>query len=417
MRLGRSSRGPLRAGGLSAAAAGALMIGVLGAVPSHASPTLEPGAPHYEMPFPCGQQWTGTTRSSHRPSQMSIDFNRPGDLGDLLVSAAPGVVTRVADTGSTSYGRYVVVDHGDGHSTLYAHLKSVWTTLGQQVDQGSVIGLVGESGGVTGAHLHFEERLDNSVQQPAFHGAAFLFGTTGASANCPDVPLAGDWDNDQIDEVAVFRRASAGGVFRLARPDGTVEAIRFGRGSDAPVAGDWNGDGQTDVGVRRPGRSTFLLRGADGTSTSLRLGRRTDVPVTGDWNGDRITDVGVWRPGVATFHLLLAPGVVQTVPLGSVGSQPVTGDWNGDGSTDLGVFDPASATFTLRITGADGTAWYTTLTFGAGSDIPVTGDWNGDGVTDVGTWTPSTATYSLRTAPTTGRSTATVTTQRFGRAR
>ncbi len=416
MRLRGWTPGPV-VGWLPIAVAGVLLGGVLAAAPAQASPTLEPGAPAYELPFPCGQQWLGTTRGSHRPSQMSIDFNRSGDLGDLLVAAAPGVVTRVANTGSTSYGRYVIIDHAEGHSTLYAHLKAVWTTPGQQVDQGAVIGLVGDTGGVTGPHLHFEERLDSQVQPPAFHGTGFAFGTTIASTNCPDVPLAGDWDNDRVDEVAVFRRAQAGGMFRLAEPDGTAEAIRFGRGSDVPVAGDWNGDGQTDLGVRRPGRRMFLLRNDDGTSTPVRLGRRADLGVTGDWNGDQITDLGVWRPRVATFHLLHAPGVVEKVRLGSVGSQPVTGDWNGDGRSDLGVFDPATATFTLRVTGADGTAWYSTLTFGLGSDIPVTGDWDGNGVTDVGTWTPSTATYSLRTAPTTGRSTATVTTQRFGRPR
>ena len=334
-----------------------------------------------------------------------------------MVASAPGVVSRVADAGNTGYGRYVIVDHGDGHSTLYAHLGSVWTTPGQRVDRGATLGLVGESGGVSGPHLHFEERVGSQVRQASFHDIAYTFGTTVASANCPDVPLAGDWNNDSLDEVAVFRRAAAGGVFRLYRAGASPEAIRFGRSGDTPVAGDWDGDGGTDVGVRRPGKRTFLLRNADGTSTSVRLGWRMDVPVTGDWDGDGVTDVGVWRPSVATFRLRKEPGVVETISLGTTGSQPVTGDWNGDGASDVGVFDPGTATFTLRITTNDGTPGLTAVTFGSGTDIPVTGDWDGDGVSDVGTWTPSTATYSLRTVPQTGRTTATVTTQRFGRRR
>jgi murein DD-endopeptidase MepM/ murein hydrolase activator NlpD len=62
----------------------------------------------------------------------------------------------VANLGDVSYGRYVVVDHGDGASSLYAHLSAAWVALGQRVDQGTLIGRVGESGNVTGPHLHLE---------------------------------------------------------------------------------------------------------------------------------------------------------------------------------------------------------------------------------------------------------------------
>jgi len=395
----------------------AVAASVLSAAPASASLAAEPAGPDYEMPFPCGEEWTGTTRSSHRPSMNAIDFNRTDDLGDIMVSAGPGVVSRVADAGDTGYGKHVIVDHGDGQSTLYAHLTSFWVTAGQQVDQATILGLVGESGGVTGPHLHFEERLDDAVQQPYFHDTGYTFGTTMASLNCPDVPLAGDWNNDGTDEVAVFRRGAVGGVFRLFVADATPQAISFGRSSDTPVVGDWDGDGQTDVGVRRPGRRTFLLRAADGTSTAHRLGARTDVPVTGDWNGDGLTDVGVWRPARAKFRLLNESGEFDVVGLGSVGSIPVTGDWNGNNVTDVGVFDPATGTFTLRTVSSDGTAVLSTVAFGADSDLPVTGDWDGDGRTDVGVWAPDTAMYSLRVIPRSGRTTGTVLTQRFGHRR
>lgn len=104
---------------------GTLLAGLLLAAPASASPVEE-----YEMPFPCGDRWTGGTRSSHRPSPWSIDFNRSGDLGDLVVAPAPGRVSRVADTGNTSYGRYLIIDHANGYSTLYAHLKVAWVTTG-----------------------------------------------------------------------------------------------------------------------------------------------------------------------------------------------------------------------------------------------------------------------------------------------
>ena len=62
----------------------------------------------YEMPFPCGAgAGTGSTRSSHSPSVYSIDWNRTDDLDDPVVASGAGVVTRVENLGSSSYGLYV----------------------------------------------------------------------------------------------------------------------------------------------------------------------------------------------------------------------------------------------------------------------------------------------------------------------
>ncbi|HET7357494.1 MAG TPA: VCBS repeat domain-containing M23 family metallopeptidase [Nocardioidaceae bacterium] len=398
----------------------AVLAGLLAVAPAAAAGTTTTStAPtvDYEMPFPCAQAWTGDTRATHSPSPLALDFTRPRDYGRLVLAAAAGTVTRVADLGDTSYGRYVVIDHGDGNSTVYAHLKAVWVVQGQQIDQGGIVGQVGDTGNATGAHLHFEERVDGVDRPVWFHGSVYTAGTTLASANCPDVPVSADRNADGADTVGVFRSRARAGVFRFAVDGGTPEAVGFGRGRDVPVTGDWDGDGTTDVGVRRPGAREFLLRNGDGTTTSVVLGRRTNRPVTGDWDGDGRTDVGVFSAATATFLLRDGDGTLVRVPLGAVGSIPVTGDWNADGVTDVGVFDPAAATFTLRIGYADGSVTLTTVPFGTGSDLPVTGDWDGDGTTDVGTWDPATATFSLRLTPTGSRSTSDVTTFRFGRHR
>ncbi len=390
--------------------------GLLTAIVLGATPAVASEAPDYEMPFPCGQEWTGGSRPGHSPSPKSIDFNRPGDYGDLVVSSAPGVVTRVADSGSRSYGKWVVVDHGEGQSSLYAHLKAQWVTVGQPLDQGAVLGVVGDTGGVSGAHLHFEQRSGNTVVDPYFHQVAFKAGTTAASENCPDVPLAGSWDHGSANAVAVFRRTAGSGTFELAGPE-TIITVPFGRGSDAPVVGDWDGDGLTDVGVRRQKNRKFFLRHGDGAVSRARFGRISDLPVTGDWNGDGVTEIGVWRPRAAKFFLRHADGTRQRVRLGSVGSQPVTGDWDGDGVTDLGVFDAGTATFTLRTLDGAGSRVLQSVVFGAAGDLPVTGDWNGDGLTDVGTWAPDSATFSLRTATAPTRTRARVRTMVFGQPR
>ncbi|HSE07476.1 MAG TPA: peptidoglycan DD-metalloendopeptidase family protein [Nocardioidaceae bacterium] len=365
-----------------------------------ASPSAAVALPDHELPFTCAEQWTATTRANHSPSRFAVDFNRDRDLGRLVVASASGVVSRVEDTGTRGYGKWIRIEHSDGHATVYAHLKAQWVVPGQFVDQGTPIGRVGDSGSASGAHLHYEQRSGRDVQPALFHEAAVLHSTPTPSLNCPDVPLAGDWDGDRVAEPAVFRRLAGAGAFEMYDPQGAVPVpVRLGRASDLPVTGDWDGDGVTDVGVRRQATRVFFLRGADGVVTRKRFGRIKDLPVTGDWDGNGTTDLGVWRPGAVRFRLLREDGTQQVVRLGNPGSQPVTGDWDGDGTTDVGVFEPVSAAFLLRTVAADGVATVTPVPLGFGSDLPVTGDWNGDGITDVGTWTPGTATYTLRVTP------------------
>src|SRR6476469_7007975 len=122
---------------LASAALAAVGGLVLTAAPAPAAPTTPP-ATAYEMPFPCSQSWTGTTRPSHSPSPLAVDWNRTDDIGDPVVAAAAGIVTTAVPNGTHGYGRYVVVDHGNGESTLYGHLQTVNVGIGQTVDQGSL---------------------------------------------------------------------------------------------------------------------------------------------------------------------------------------------------------------------------------------------------------------------------------------
>lgn len=135
------------------------------------------GTPRFQMPFPCGQVWAGQSRTDHSP-QNSIDFNRTDDLGDTVVAAASGTVTRVENLGDTSYGRWIEISHGSGFTTRYAHLSVQSVSTGQAVSQGQKIGNVGNTGGSTGPHLHYEQRLNGSAVRASFDGAgALYFGT------------------------------------------------------------------------------------------------------------------------------------------------------------------------------------------------------------------------------------------------
>ncbi|WP_229403154.1 M23 family metallopeptidase [Micromonospora okii] len=161
----------------SLAAAGVLVAATL--VP--AAPAM--AAPTFKVPFPCGQSWSGQTRSGHSPA-YAVDFNRTDDQGDPVVASAPGTVDRVTDLGGTSYGKYVRIDHGGGYSTYYAHLSGFNVSVGQSVGYGKVIGWVGSTGGSTGPHLHYEQRLNGNDIQVRFNGTLALYwGTKSYTSN------------------------------------------------------------------------------------------------------------------------------------------------------------------------------------------------------------------------------------------
>jgi hypothetical protein len=372
----------------------ATAVALIGAIVATASPASAAPVTAYEMPFPCAESWTGSTRASHSPSAYAIDWNRPDDIGDPVVAAAAGVVTTAVPNGTRGYGRYVVVDHGNGESTLYAHLQSVNVGVGQTVDQGSLLGLLGDTGNSTGPHLHFEERLNGKTVAPYFHAAKFAFGSTQQSQNCPDVPLAGNFVGDGIAELAVFDRAT--GTFQISQPAGPI-VVKFGEGTDQPVVGDWDGDGVVNFGIRRASDRTFHLGFPTGVVVSV-MGNRSDIPVAGDWDGNGTWEIGVRKASKNVFRLRKPDGKSIPVRLGKAGDIPVTGDWNGDGVTDLGVYDLTKARFTLRVKDANGMVWLTRVVYGSPGDLPVTGDWDGNGRTDLGVWNPSTAQFFQRIA-------------------
>ena len=73
--------------------------------------------------------------------------------GKVLIASMP---YSDPDGGKSGYGNYVVIDHGGGMSTLYAHMSIVKVSVGQYVTQGDVIGVTGNTGASTGPHLHYE---------------------------------------------------------------------------------------------------------------------------------------------------------------------------------------------------------------------------------------------------------------------
>ncbi|MBT9685228.1 peptidoglycan DD-metalloendopeptidase family protein [Pseudoflavonifractor sp. MCC625] len=100
---------------------------------------------------------------TNRPqSHTGIDIPAPG--GTAIKACKGGQV--VTSAYHSSYGNYVVIDHGNGNSTLYAHMSSRAVSEGQMVSQGQVIGYVGTTGSSTGNHLHLEIRVNYTRTDP-----------------------------------------------------------------------------------------------------------------------------------------------------------------------------------------------------------------------------------------------------------
>ncbi len=93
----------------------------------------------------------------------AVDLAAPA--GTPIMAAATGDVVVAREGGwNGGYGSYVVISHGNGSQTLYAHMSKVAAYDGEHVVQGQVIGYVGETGEATGPHVHFEIR--NGIQNP-----------------------------------------------------------------------------------------------------------------------------------------------------------------------------------------------------------------------------------------------------------
>jgi hypothetical protein len=96
---------------------------------------------------------------------LGIDI--AGALGDGVFAADSGVIV-FAGWANGGYGNMVMIDHGNGYQSLYAHLSSVSSACGQSVGTGTYIGAVGSTGNSTGSHLHFEVRYMGGFISPWF---------------------------------------------------------------------------------------------------------------------------------------------------------------------------------------------------------------------------------------------------------
>jgi ABC-type multidrug transport system fused ATPase/permease subunit len=100
-----------------------------------------------------------------RKLHTGMDFTAPE--GTEIFATGDGVVVQV-ETLTNGYGRHVVIQHGFGYETLYAHMSQILVKKGQKIKRGEVIGLVGNTGTSVGAHLHYEVIQNGTKVNPAY---------------------------------------------------------------------------------------------------------------------------------------------------------------------------------------------------------------------------------------------------------
>ena len=103
------------------------------------------------------------------PIYHEMRFHAGEDIGapsgTPILAADSGMATVIPDNGN-GYGNYIMINHGGGRVTLYAHMSGFAISNGETVSQGQVIGYVGSTGNSTGPHLHFEVRVNGATTDP-----------------------------------------------------------------------------------------------------------------------------------------------------------------------------------------------------------------------------------------------------------
>ncbi len=138
--------------------------------------------PDFRVPFPCKAVWEASTYPGHG---YAVDWNAAGnDAGRVVAASADGVVHRLPfGRRNGGYGNAIVVVHGGGWTTLYAHLRTYLARPGQIVTRGQLLGRIGRSGNATGPHLHYEQRF-GGIPRPVRFSDGLVRSAEYHSDNC-----------------------------------------------------------------------------------------------------------------------------------------------------------------------------------------------------------------------------------------
>ncbi|WP_230688685.1 S8 family serine peptidase [Micromonospora sp. WMMC415] len=322
---------------------------------------------------------------SSTPAQiatMIINESTPG----VITDARPETPNRMLFSGNDGFGSSHGDFNGDGREDIATFTR-------------------GGAGDVYVALSNGSSFVGTSVK---WHDN-FAFGT--------ELPLVGDFNGDNRDDIATFTRGAAADVY-VALSNGSSfvgTAVKwhdfFAVGSEIPVVGDFNGDNRDDIATFTRGAAAdvyvALSNGSSFVGTSIKwhdfFAVGWEIPMVGDFNGDNRDDIVTFtRSGSADAYVALSNGSsfvgtsVKWHDFFAVGSEiPTVGDFNGDNRDDIATFTRGS-TGDVYVALSNGSSFMGTSvkwhdSFAYGSEVPGAGDYTGDGRDDLVVFTRGSA--------------------------
>ena len=176
-----------------------------------------------------------------------------------------------------------------------------------------------------------------------------------------DVPLLGDIDGDNLNDLVIWRpgngrwyilKSSAG----YSYPEAFIKQWGSGALNDKPLLGDIDGDGKDDLVIWRPSNGRwYILKSSTGYDYSKAFikqwgsGALNDIPLLGDIDGDGKDDLIIWRPGNGRWYILKSStnydygsAFIKQWGSGALNDIPLVGDIDGDGKDDLIIWRPGN---------------------------------------------------------------------------
>jgi len=146
-----------------------------------------------------------------------------------------------------------------------------------------------------------------------------------------DIPVAGDWDGDNTDEIGLYRPSTQMWYLDYDNNGLSNYKVKWGDSTDKPVAGDWDGDNYDEIGLYRPSTQMWYLDyDNNGLSNyKIKWGDLSDIPVAGDWDGDNMDEIGLYRPSTQMWYLDYDNNGLSNykVKWGDNTDKPVAGTW------------------------------------------------------------------------------------------
>ncbi len=208
-----------------------------------------------------------------------------------------------------------------------------------------------------------------------------------------DFIITEDFDNDDIDDIAIWRPGApaVAAFYILQSATLTARIEQFGQtGDDPTVVDDYNNDGSADLAVYRQGvsaglQSTWFYRTTpNGPVTFSPWGRFGDFPMPGDQDGDGSADFAIQRGSDFWRNMTTAGNDVIT--FGFSTDLVVPGDYDGDGKIDIAVTRTSGGNLLWFYRRSTDGVIVGPITFGLDTDIQVHGDYDGDGKVEPAIW-------------------------------